>query len=339
MAKQPKKLPSAVPVATDLMWGGWSTAALAAAVELDVFTAIATGKTTAGEIAAVASADESMLRRLLDAVVALKYLTRKNDRYALTPVSATFLNRGSDLYMEGAARLATGQMVGLFQLANVIRSGAPLSPPGGPEGMGEFFAMLVKAIFAPNYVTATEAVARIAPNLRARFKAVLDVGGGAAAWSIPFAQKNRATRVTVLDMPQVTPVTRQYAERFGVASQYDYRDGDLREADLGRDRYDLVILGHIVHSEGREAGPRLIARCAEALHDRGALLICEFIPNDDRTGPPLAMLFGLNMMLHIPEGDVFTMKEYRIWLKAAGFRTIKSIRTPSAPSPLILATK
>jgi hypothetical protein len=40
-------------------------------------------------------------------------------------------------------------------------------------------------------------------------------------------------------------------------------------------------------------------------------------------GPPVAMLFGLNMLLHTPVGDVFTMKEYRGWLKGAGFRSIK----------------
>jgi hypothetical protein len=69
------------------------------------------------------------------------------------------------------------------------------------------------------------------------------------------------------------------------------------------------------------------------------LLIGEFIPNDDRTGPAAAMLFGLNMLLHTPVGDVFTMNEYRGWLKGAGFRVIKAIRTPSAVSPLILARK
>jgi 3-hydroxy-5-methyl-1-naphthoate 3-O-methyltransferase len=140
-------------------------------------------------------------------------------------------------------------------------------------------------------------------------------------------------------MPQVTPVTRQYAEKFGVAAQYDYIDGDLHTVDFGKERYDLIILGHIVHGEGRERGQRLLARCADALRERGMLLIAEFIPNDDRSGPPLPMLFGLNMMVHVPEGDVFTMKEYRAWLKAAGFRNVKTIRTPSAPSPLLLATK
>jgi hypothetical protein len=69
------------------------------------------------------------------------------------------------------------------------------------------------------------------------------------------------------------------------------------------------------------------------------LLIGEFVPNDDRSGPPIAMLFSLNMLLHTPAGDVFTMKDYREWLKGAGFRTIKTLRTPWAVSPLILAGK
>lgn len=61
----------------DLMWGGWGPCAVAAAVELDVFTAIAPGKTTANEIATAAGADEAMMRRLLDTLVSLKYLARK----------------------------------------------------------------------------------------------------------------------------------------------------------------------------------------------------------------------------------------------------------------------
>ena len=339
MAKQAKKLPSALPVAMDLMWGGWSTCVVAAAMELDVFTAIASGKTTATEIASEARAHEGAMRRLLDALVALKYLTRRGDRYQLSPHTATFLVRGSDLYMEGAGRLAIGQMMGWFQLANVVKTGSPVPPPGGPEAIGEFFAMLVKCIFPPNYVGAKEAVASLASGVRARIKNVLDVAAGAAAWSIPFAQANRATRVTVVDLPQVTPVTREYAAKFGVAGQYDYVEGDMREVDFGKERYDLITLGHVIHGEGRDLGRRLIERCAEALRDRGILLIAEFIPNDERTGPPLPMLFGLNMMLHVPDGDVFTMKEYRGWLKEAGFRTIKAIRTSAAPSPLILATK
>ncbi len=145
-------------------------------------------------------------------------------------------------------------------------------------------------------------------------------------------------RVTVLDYEEVTPVARRFAERFGVADRYDYIEGNLREIDFGRNRYDLVILGHIIHSEGEKWGKKLIKKAHRALTDNGLLLIAEMIPNDTRTGPPMPLLFGLNMIAHTEAGDVFTMKQYREWLKNAGFKKITTIDVPS-PSPLILATK
>ena len=215
MAKQTKKFPSGVPVAKELIFGGWTTCTIAAAMDLDVFTIIAHGQTTANEIAREAHANESMMRRLLDTLVALKYLTRKGDRYALSRDAATFLVRGSDLYMEGAGRFATGQMTGWFQLAEVVRNGAPLTPPGGGDdgARAEFFAMLVKVIFPLNFVGATAAVASLGAGAKARIKDILDVAAGAGAWSIPFAQAIRAAHVTAVDFPQVTPVARDYASQ------------------------------------------------------------------------------------------------------------------------------
>jgi ubiquinone/menaquinone biosynthesis C-methylase UbiE len=171
-----------------------------------------------------------------------------------------------------------------------------------------------------------------------QIKSILDVAAGSAAWSIPFAQAIPDARVTVVDYPEVTPVTRQFAGRFGVADRFDYIEGNLREVDFGRGRYDLVILGHIIHSEGEKWGKKLLKKSHRALGENGQLLIGEFIPNDTRTGPVMPLLFGLNMIVHTEQGDVFTMREYRQWLKDAGFRSIKTIDAPG-PSPLILATK
>ncbi len=332
-----KKLPSPMPIARDILWGGWSALAAGAAVELDLFTIIHRGKTTAAEIAAEANTHEPSTRRLLDAMVALKYLTRNKDRYRLTPAAATFLVRTSELYMEGAGKFAGGHLMGWNDLAQAVRTGAPVVTDE-PAARGQFFSMLVRCIFPPGYAAATAAMNSLDRATRARIRKILDIAGGAAAWSIPFVQAIAGARAKVLDLPQVTPVAREYAAKFGVADRFEYMDGDLHQVDLGGG-YDLITLGHVIHTEGREDGVKLIARCFRALAERGMLLIGEFIPNDDRTGPPIAMLFGLNMLLHTPVGDVFTMKDYREWLKRAGFRTIKTIRTPSAVSPLILARK
>jgi SAM-dependent methyltransferase len=141
----------------------------------------------------------------------------------------------------------------------------------------------------------------------------------------------------VADYPVVAQVARQYAERLGVADRFDYLEGDFRELDFGTG-YDLAILGHIVHGEGAEWGRRLLKRACDALSDGGMLLIGEFVPNDERSGPALPLLFGLNMLLHTLAADVFTMREYREWLKKAGFSKVATIPAPHV-SPLILATK
>jgi 3-hydroxy-5-methyl-1-naphthoate 3-O-methyltransferase len=81
-----------------------------------------------------------------------------------------------------------------------------------------------------------------------------------------------------------------------------------------------------------------LERVFEALGQGGMLLIGEFIPNDDRSGPAMPLLFALNMLIKTDSGDVFTLKEYREWLKAAGFNRVPTIPALHV-SPLILATR
>ncbi len=328
--------PSPLPLASEF-WNIWRSLALVAAIDLDLFTAIAEGKTTHSEIASRCGADQSAMRRLLDALVALGHLRRKGERYSLTPASAAYLVRGSELYRESSAEFERGLIENWLTLPAVVRAGHPVARPD-PDRFMKFFPMLVRAIFPTSFVPAKAAAAALPAPARKRIRNILDVAAGTGAWSSPFAQAIPDARVTVLDLPHVTPIARDYANRYGVGDRYDFIEGNLREVDLGTDRFDLVILGHIVHGEGAEWGRRLIEKSAATLRPRGMILIADFIPNDERTGPVLPMLFGLNMLLAAPGADVFTMREYRQWLKGAGFKSIRTIKVPS-PSPLIVATK
>jgi hypothetical protein len=155
MPKKADRFLSPIRAANDLLWGAWSTFIVAAAVELDVFSSIASGATTAKEIASKANADEFALRRMLDALAALKYLNRKGDRYSLSPQSAAFLVRGSELYMEGIDQFAKSQMMGWFQLAETVKSGRPVVAPGDEAGRATFFSILVRCIFPVGIATVT----------------------------------------------------------------------------------------------------------------------------------------------------------------------------------------
>jgi hypothetical protein len=82
----------------------------------------------------------------------------------------------------------------------------------------------------------------------------------------------------------------------------------------------------------------LLKRVFEALAPGGTVAIAEFTANNERTGPPNALIFSVNMLVHTTEGDTFTFKEMSDWLREAGFRNVRLLDAP-APSPLVLATK
>ena len=166
------RTPSPIPL-TNEIYGTWKSLTIAAGLELDVFTLIADGKGTAAEVAAAARADSSAMRRLLDVLVALKYLRRKGDLYSLEPVSATYLARGSELYFEGGAQFVKGGVMAFSQLANVVRSGGPLAPPGADAAV-QFFTMLVRMIFPMSYVPAKAAVAAIGAARARKISAILE---------------------------------------------------------------------------------------------------------------------------------------------------------------------
>ncbi len=322
----------------DHLWSARAAMALATGVELGVFDHIEAGKATMKEIARAAKASPRGMRHLLDALTGMGYLNKKGERYSNAPVAAQFLVKGKPGYMGGIVGETRMTWMGWSRLPDVVRTGRPIEAVDTEAAGKSFFPRLVEAIFPMSYGAARGAVQAIPEKKRKRIKTILDVAAGSAAWSLAFAQAIPDARVTVVDYPEVTPVARRFTEAFGVADRYEYIEGNLRDVDFGRNRYDLVILGQIIHSEGEKWGKKLVKRSASILTDNGMLLIADMIPNDTRSGPMLPLLFGLNMLVHTEAGDVFTMREYREWLKEAGFRRVQTLDVPG-PSPLILATK
>ena len=162
----------------------------------------------------------------------LGILSRKTEKYSLTPPVATYLVKSSELYMDGAVAIARQNVEWWSHLGETVKGGR-FGPPPSQDEMTQFFSTLVRAIFPLGFMGSKSAVAALDKKARGRITAILDLAAGAAAWSIPFAQAIPKARVTVADFPGVTDVAREYTTRFGVADRYDYLDGNLRETDFG----------------------------------------------------------------------------------------------------------
>ena len=338
MARKAKKASISPAVIMQDFIGAWRTRALVTAVELEVFNHIASGKRTVKEIATAAGSSDRGMTNLLDALVAIGYLSKRGSRYMLEPVTETFLVRGGKTYMGSATKTISLNWNSWKNLTEAVKTGQPQEVIDEGEKGKDFFLNLVASIFPGNFAASTAVVAQLPSKQRKQIHKILDVAAGSGAWSLAFAQALPESRVTSMDFPEMTPITRGFTEKLGVADRYEYLEGDLRKVNFGRDTYDLVILGHIIHSEGERHGKELVQKSYAALRPGGMLLIAEFVPNDARTGPPMPVLFGLNMLLHTSEGNVYTLREYRDWLKSAGFRKVATISVPP-PSSVILATK
>ena len=318
--------------------GTWRSRTLATAVDLGVFGHIAAGKRNAVKIAEAAEASLRGMTSLLDALTAMSYLRKAGNRYSLQSVSAAFLVPGRPAYVGAMAHALSLTWDNWKKLTESVESGRPVEAVNIAEKGKEFFPKLVASLFPGNFAASTAAVSRFSIKERRKIRGILDVAAGSGAWSLAFARAIPEARVTTVDFPEMTPIMRQFAQKIGAAARYDHLEGNLRQVDFGRDTYDLVILGHIIHSEGETRGKELLAKSYAALRPGGKLLIAEYSPNDARTGPAMPMLFGLNMLLQTEEGAVFTVRELRDWLKAAGFRNVGTLPVPP-PSTVILATK
>ena len=328
---------SALMVLEDL-WGGWRAQALVTAIDLDVFAHLAANKRTVGQLAAATHATPRGMRGLLDALVAMRYLGKRGDRYNLRRPAELFLVPGRQSYVGAMASVTRATWEDWPRLAEVIRSGRPCGQPGRSGDEEERYAELAGALFGGNHRAALAAVETFPPRRLQPIHDILDAAAGSGAWSIAFAKALPEARVTALDFPAVLAVTRRFARSEGVEQRYSFRGGDLRKADLGKESYDLVILGHILHSFGPSDARELIRRSAAALRPGGSLLVADFLPNDVRTGPLLPLLFGLNMLLHTEQGDAYTLREYRTWIREAGLH-VGRLLSVGAASPLILGTK
>src|SRR5690349_8943464 len=101
------------------------TAALRAAIDVDLFTAIGAGVSTVPELARRCGASERGVRILADFLVTRGFLSKSDGRYGLTPVAAAFLDTASPACLASAINFlaAPAVMEPFDHLTEAVRSG------------------------------------------------------------------------------------------------------------------------------------------------------------------------------------------------------------------------
>jgi ubiquinone/menaquinone biosynthesis C-methylase UbiE len=310
---------------------------LATALQLRVFSHINAGHQGAEEIAQAAGASVRGMRYLLDALVGIELLGKTGGRYELTPLAAQYLVHDKPDYVGGVME-SERWFESWSHLTEIVRTGRPPVLIEAQEVAEQFFPLLVRSLHVINREPARRTARALGAGTSQRGMRVVDVACGSGIWGIAVAEADPEARVTAQDFPGMFETTREYLKRHGVEDRYDFLPGDLKQVEFGEERFDVALLGNIVHSEGERSSRDLFRRLHRALSPSGRIVIIDMTPNDERTGPPFPLLFALNMLINTEEGGTYTLAEYTEWLKDAGFKRVETADIGSH-SPLIIGYK
>ncbi|NVB83713.1 MAG: methyltransferase domain-containing protein [Kofleriaceae bacterium] len=259
------------------------------------------------------------MRVLLDVLAALGVLVRVGDRYGRGDVPAR----------------PVVPRVGWGLMADVIRRDKALPVEGGEHErrMHEHLA------------TAGAAAAReLAPLLRARGvgpgdgldspgdgrdgpgdgpPTLLDLGGGAGAYTAAFLDAYPDGRATLVDFREVITLARQHLARFG--DRVRYVPAEISVAEVG-EGYSAVLLANVVHLHGPAQCAKYCVVAARAVAPGGVVVVKDLRMDEGRVGPIEGLLFALNMAMYTGEGDVYEASRIGAWLVDAGLVNVREER-------------
>ena len=315
----------------DAVQGFKQTAAMCAAVKLDLFSLICAGTDTAESIAATCGAAPRGIRILADYLTVRGFLVKSGERYEPTPLARAFLDRASPTYLGSIIDfMAAPEFVGMFlddPVAYVRNGGSPGLANTAPDNpLWVTFAQAMMPFVAPQ----ADLLAEFVATWSEKPCRVLDIAAGHGLFGITLAKVVPDAAVTAVDWPAVLEVARANAERAGLAGRYHLCPGSAFDVDWGTG-FDLVLLPNFLHNFDRDAGVAVLRRVRASLAPGGRTLAVEFVPNEDRVSPPFPAMFAFTMLATTPKGDAFMRADYEAMAREAGYAGVTVI--PLSPTP------
>ena len=310
------------------------TAALRAAIDLDIFTAIGEGATTAAAIAKRVHASERGVRILCDTIVTDGFLTKSGEHYACAPDAALFLDRRSPACMASVSEFLTSPdtITGFLSLADCVRKGGTVQSGEGATAPDNPFWVLFARAMAPLMAIPARAMAELAAGtgpIR-----VLDVAAGHGVFGIAIAQQNPQAQITALDWKAVLEVAKENAVKAGVAGRWHALPGSAFDVDFGTG-YDVVLITNFLHHFDAATNERFLRKVHAALKPGGKAVTLEFCPNEDRVSPLTPARFAITMLQATPSGDAYTFRELDAMFRNAGFASSTQHILPSEQSVIV----
>ncbi len=307
----------------DLAMSFKKSQALAAALEFDLFTALAEGAGTAAEVARRCGIDAETADRLLIVCKAMDLVAEVDGRSVNLDDVERYFVRNSPTYFGDFLRFTVPTEYDEWRdfpdnLRDVSSAPLPSKLYEGdledPERAREFTTAGYNASIALAH--------RLAKRFDfSRFGRWLDFAGGSGCYAIAACERHPDLSAIVMDHPNVVPVAREFIARHGLSERIEARPGNFLERADYPEGCDLISFITPLHWYLKDDVVATLGRAYDALAPGGSVLIVGYMLNDDRSGPLDPAFYHLQAIRdghysgHVPSGP-----EYAAYLDSAGFR-------------------
>jgi precorrin-6B methylase 2 len=304
--------------------GFWPSKILLSAVEMELFTDLASGPQSLETIRARKGLHPRSAHDFLDALVALGFLLRRDGEYSNTPATDMFLDKRKSSYIGGALEMANNRLYGFWHhLTEALRTGLPQNEVRS-GGLPLFEALYADPARLKTFLQAMTGISHGANMAIASkfpwtgYRTFADIGAAQGDLAVQIALANPHLSGIGFDLAEVGPIFEEYVEKNSITGRLRFIAGSFFEQALPR--ADVILMGHILHDWGIEDKRKLIRKAYEAVPEGGALIVYESIIDDDRSKNAFGLMMSLNMLIETPAGFDYTGAECQGWMKEAGFR-------------------
>ncbi len=308
--------------------GFWPSKILLSAVEMQVFTELATHPGPLDELTGRLGLHPRAARDFLDTLVALGFLQRTDGVYSNTPETDLFLDKRKPSYIGGILEMANARLYGHWShLTEALRTGLLQNEARGGSGENFFAALYADPARLRNFLAAMTGISHGANLTIARqfpfanYKSAVDVGAAQGDLITQIALANPHIAGLGFDLPEVAPIFEEYVAHNQLTDRVKFSPGSFFDAPIPS--ADVVTMGHILHDWDLPTKKMLIRKAYEALPTGGAFIVYESLIDDDRRTNAFGLMMSLNMLIETPGGFDYTGADCISWMNEAGFHSTR----------------
>lgn len=299
----------------------WETKILLTAVKLDVFSALDGRGRAAIEAAGKVRADVRALELLLNALVAIRLLTKTGDVYINTPVATTHLVKHSPQYVGHLLLLHDAEWGNWGKLEQAVTTGHSPVTQHVFETDPALGANVLSVLHRIGQQSGPDLAKRLALD---HARTMLDLGGGAGTNAIAFCQVYPQLSATVFDLPTTLPLTERTVKDAGLEARIALKSGDFNRDSLGGP-YDVVLMSDILHYQDLATNAALVKKIHGHLNPGGRLVIKDRFLDASGTSPAWTAAFAVHILVNTERGACYRTAEAMQWMHDGGYDSVEEI--------------